>query len=609
MKKIRKILIAVISLLIIVSMFACSARPPYDFDILNYLDLADFQNIVLNRSEIDEQLREIIDELLEANASNVNVRNRPIQLDDIVGFNFRAFTEFVLQDNDHGLSEDDFAILNFFGILNFEEASGQVTADQHLIVSFRVYIDGVEYFRGDRAENVLLSILAADADADDDADVLLVIIADALRGVTVERGQTLELDIEMPGTFPLFEDGEEEDAVVRVTIHEHFDGDVFPITVGTNRIVEYDGSFSIGTGPSLADIIEGLEGKSVDDGLFTIETTFPSTQPPIRESADATSAVVQALAGEDVTFFLDITQIFTAEAVAYRGSAVPEVMARYVLGSEVFVDGFEDYLLGVYFLEGDWLVFTISFPENYGRNEDGSNVAGTIGTNGRALAGEDVTFIVTLTLHQEVVLPEFDDEFVREETDFDSVEEFEYETTRNIKANLAFQFLMEYSVATSFPQRLLRNRYDEIFQGYITFIFQQGFMFGVNNLHDFARMQDPTWTLEDLEDHTAIVAGIEIKRNMIFHQIARELNMSIPDDEFETRLAEQILEQFEAQRQQMHETTLELFMTFREFDRTVRRQLDRNEMEQAFLFDDVRDWVIDNLEINEDVEDDDNGDE
>ena len=522
MKNFKKIFIAVISLVMVVSMFACSTRSPYDFNIPNYLNIADWQNIVLDRSEINEQLREIVDEMLQANATHPSVRNRPIRLEDVVGFNFRTFIDFERRADSHGFSEDDTAILSFWGVLNHEAASGQVAADQHVIVSFTVYING-ETFRGNSAEYVLLTIPAEADENDNDNDndqavdnrTLVEIISDTLRGVNVQRGQTVELDINMPNTFPLHEAGEGVSASVQVTVYEHFTGDIFPVTTGTNMFIDYDGELRIGAGESLDDVIEALSGRSVNDGLFSIETTFPEDQP-----STTVAGVTTQLYDQDVKFFFNISHIFTGEHVQYRGTGNPESVNRYVLGSELFVEGFEDYIIDVYFLEGDMLIFTILFPETYGRNEDLSNIPGQVGELGRELAEEYVTFIVTLTLHEEVILPDFDDEFVREETDFDSVEEFEYETLRNIKANLAFQYLMEYSFVTSFPQRLLRNIYDDAFQGYINFIFQQGFMFDVNNLHDFARWQNPEWTLEDLEDHTAIMAGIEIKRNMILHQIA-----------------------------------------------------------------------------------------
>lgn len=77
------------------------------------------------------------------------------------------------------------------------------------------------------------------------------------------------------------------------------------------------------------------------------------------------------------------------------------------LGSNKFIPGFEDQLVGA--KAGDSVEVKVKFPEDYGSEE---------------LAGKDATFDVKVNEVQEIEYPEVDDEFIKDISEFDTVDEY-----------------------------------------------------------------------------------------------------------------------------------------------------------------------------------------
>lgn len=90
------------------------------------------------------------------------------------------------------------------------------------------------------------------------------------------------------------------------------------------------------------------------------------------------------------------------------GEPVEETKATdllYEVGSGLFIEGMDEQMAGV--TAGDQVSFEAPLPEGFGER-----------------AGELVTFNVTVNEVKERVLPDLDDEFVDENTEFDTVDEF-----------------------------------------------------------------------------------------------------------------------------------------------------------------------------------------
>lgn len=88
---------------------------------------------------------------------------------------------------------------------------------------------------------------------------------------------------------------------------------------------------------------------------------------------------------------------------------------RLELGSHTFIDGFEDQILGM--KKGEEKDVNVTFPENY---------------HAENLKGKPAVFKVTLKKVEKKVLPEIDDKFVSDTTEFETLEEYK----NSIKENL-----------------------------------------------------------------------------------------------------------------------------------------------------------------------------
>ena len=89
------------------------------------------------------------------------------------------------------------------------------------------------------------------------------------------------------------------------------------------------------------------------------------------------------------------------------------------IGSRMFIPGFEDQLVGA---EKDAKVdVNVTFPENYQAKE---------------LAGKDATFHCTIHEIKEEQLPELNDEFAQDVSEFDTLDELKEDTKKNLQRSL-----------------------------------------------------------------------------------------------------------------------------------------------------------------------------
>ncbi len=127
-----------------------------------------------------------------------------------------------------------------------------------------------------------------------------------------------------------------------------------------------------------------------------------------------------------------------------------------VLGSHSFIDTFEDQIVGK--SVGDSFDVNVTFPENYQASE---------------LAGKPAVFKVTLKALKELQLPEVDDEFVSEISDFETVADYREDVLKKLtetkknkadkeKENKAIEKLIETS-EVEIPAPMLRYQQEQMF--------------------------------------------------------------------------------------------------------------------------------------------------
>lgn len=146
-----------------------------------------------------------------------------------------------------------------------------------------------------------------------------------------------------------------------------------------------------------------------------------------------------------------------------------------VLGSGYFVPGFEDQLVGV--KAGEEKDLDITFPENYAEE----------------LAGKAVVFKVKVNEVKESILPELDDEFAKDVSEFDTLDEYKASVKETISArkkaaaeNSFNEVIMNKlidNMQCDIPDAMVEERIDSIIENYNFRLMEQGL-----NLEQYIQM-------------------------------------------------------------------------------------------------------------------------
>ncbi len=128
----------------------------------------------------------------------------------------------------------------------------------------------------------------------------------------------------------------------------------------------------------------------------------------------------------------------------------------FTIGSGGYIPGFEDKFIGYH--PGDTYSFEITFPANYTKNPK--------------LSGVNVTFSGTVKSATRNVQPEYTDAFVAENTDYDTIAEYEAHVLEELQAeadenekldeiSAVWNKIMTESEAVKYPDAVVNARYEE----------------------------------------------------------------------------------------------------------------------------------------------------
>ncbi len=194
------------------------------------------------------------------------------------------------------------------------------------------------------------------------------------------------------------------------------------------------------------------------------------------------------------------------------------------IGSQSFIPGFEEQLVGASI--GEEKEVHVSFPENY-RTED--------------LAGKDAVFNVKIKEIKEKQLPDLNDEFVQEISEFDNLEEMkedlkekmlnraEEESKTKLEESLIKQ-ISDLSVVEP-PGTLVERQIDRMIgdmEGYLRY---QGL-----DLDQFLQMAGKS--REELRDERREEAEERTRANLVLDAIAKKEGINIEDSELDSKIEE-----------------------------------------------------------------------
>ncbi len=190
-----------------------------------------------------------------------------------------------------------------------------------------------------------------------------------------------------------------------------------------------------------------------------------------------------------------------------------------VLGSGSFIPGFEDQVIG--HNVGDSFDVNVTFPEEY-QAED--------------LAGKDAVFKVDLLGLKETILPELDDEYVSDTSDFETVDEYKAdirktleerkaESAKRIREERAVDKLVELS-EVELPEPMIAYQQEKMLDNFKQQVAYQGMDF-----HQYLNMTGQTE--QAMLEQVRPEAEKQIKRSLIVEAVADAQNIEVTDEDVE----------------------------------------------------------------------------
>ena len=197
-----------------------------------------------------------------------------------------------------------------------------------------------------------------------------------------------------------------------------------------------------------------------------------------------------------------------------------------IIGSNSFIEGFEDGLIGVN--KGETKVLNLKFPENYGNEE---------------LNGKDVEFTVTVNSISTLVYPELTDDIVKEISDCETVDEYITYANDQVKLNNEQQAndkketeiwkkIVDNVTVSSYPEDELEHFKELVLESYDNSAQSQ---YGMT-YEEFAKTYYGK-TLEEMDDEIMQQVKSTVKEYMTIVAIARDQDIEISDQEYQSQAA------------------------------------------------------------------------
>ncbi|MDP4089140.1 MAG: trigger factor [Bacillota bacterium] len=215
------------------------------------------------------------------------------------------------------------------------------------------------------------------------------------------------------------------------------------------------------------------------------------------------------------------------DGVAFEGGEGKDFSLE--IGSKSFIDNFEEQLVGA--AVGESKNISVAFPENYGREE---------------LNGKPAVFEVTVNEIKSKELPTLDDEFAKEVSEFDTLEELKndikskMEKTNEERADREFEENVVNAVCDNakveIPEVMVSKEIDSMLKDMEMRLKYQGL--------DLPTYYQYTGSSEEkMREYMKDTAERKIKADLVIGEIAKAENVTADDEEIKNR-AEEIAKQY-----------------------------------------------------------------
>ena len=195
-----------------------------------------------------------------------------------------------------------------------------------------------------------------------------------------------------------------------------------------------------------------------------------------------------------------------------------------VIGSRSFIEGFEDQLIGK--KKGETCDVNVTFPAEYHADE---------------LAGKPAKFVVTIKEVKRNELPELNDEFASEVSDFDTLDEYKADIRKKLQEkkeqdakveneNNVIEKVVE-NAQMELPQPMVDTQAREMVENYARRLQSQGL-----NINDY--MKYTGMTPEKLMEQMRPEAEKRIKTRLVLEKVVEVENVEVSDEKLDEQINE-----------------------------------------------------------------------
>lgn len=189
------------------------------------------------------------------------------------------------------------------------------------------------------------------------------------------------------------------------------------------------------------------------------------------------------------------------------------------IGSGTFIPGFEDQLIG--HKAGEEVDVNVTFPEEYGAKE---------------LAGKPALFKVTVKSVKEKQIPEADDEFASEVSEFDTLDEYKKDLEKQLKEekekqattaneNAVVAKVVE-NAEVELPEPMIESQLDNMYYDYAMRLQQQGIP-----MDQYLKITG--LTADKIREQMKPSAEKNLKNSLVIEAVMNKENVTVSDERLE----------------------------------------------------------------------------
>ena len=192
------------------------------------------------------------------------------------------------------------------------------------------------------------------------------------------------------------------------------------------------------------------------------------------------------------------------------------------IGSHSFIDTFEDQLVGK--VAGDDVEVNVTFPEQYQAEE---------------LAGKPAVFKVKIHEVKAKELPELDDEFAQDVSEFDTLAEYKEDVKKKLterkeadahrtKEDEAIEKIID-DAKMDIPEAMIDNQVNSMINDFANNMMQQGL-----SMEQY--MQFTGMTMDKFKEQVRPDAVKRIQSSLVLEQIAKDENLEVTDADVDAEI-------------------------------------------------------------------------